>query len=555
MDKDVAYCRGVLSGEITAPQYVRMQCADYLRIYDGEDKTYCVDTARREQTAKLCALMVVPTGPAAGKSVYEALYGWQWLLIMATLTVVYRSEPHRRRYETAVLEIARKNGKTFLTAVLLLLLFLLEPKFSKFFSVAPDGTLSRLIQEQMRQIVQSSPALRDRFKLRRDDITCLLNQNQYKPLAFSTSRMDGHLPNAFVADEVGALPINYPVEAMRSGQVTIRNRLGCIISTKYPTIENPFEDEVKKAKAILSGEDSDETYFALLYEPDDPKHWETGDEVILHANPLSADIPAVMEDIQKKRRSAILYPSERQNFLTKHLNIIYQGVGTETYVDPADVIACRRTEPIDWRGKTVYVGVDFSETTDNTAVAIAALKGETVLADAWGFIPEDRMEEKSRREKIDYARLIEEGCCFACGGRVIDYAFVEEFVFSLEERLGCTVAAIGFDRRNALSSAQKWAERYTTAEIRQHSSVLHSPSKLLRERIIEGHFAFYGNRLLVLNFQNARVRFDTNLNMYVDKKHSAGKVDLVVALINAMYLLEEYELHGDGFDGSWAVMV
>ena len=39
-------------------------------------------------------------------------------------------------------------------------------------------------------------------------------QIQYIPLSYSTSRMDGKLPNAFIADEVGALPISYPIEAI-----------------------------------------------------------------------------------------------------------------------------------------------------------------------------------------------------------------------------------------------------------------------------------------------------------------------------------------------------
>ena len=75
-------------------------------------------------------------------------------------------------------------------------------------------------------------------------------------------------------------------------------------------------------------------------------------------------------------------------------------------------------------------------------------------------------------------------------------------------------------------------------EIRQHSSVLHPPTKLLKESVLEQAFRYDENRLLEINFQNARCRADTNLNLYVAKKASAGKVDMVVALINAVYLLQ-----------------
>lgn len=555
MNKDIEYAKAVVSKKINAPKYVKKQCRIYLRIAEDKDKKFCINTKKREQIINLTRLLKIPRGISAGKTVFETLSGFQWLFIFAVLTVVYREDEQLRRYETAVLEICRKNGKTFLIAIIFIVLFFTEPKFSKFYSVAPDGQLSREIQTQIREIISSSPALDGKFKIRRDDILCLINQNDYIPLSFSTSRLDGKLPNAFVADEVGALTTNYPVEAMRSGQLTIKNKLGCIISTKYPTLENPFEDEVKKAKQVLDGIVDDETVFSLLYEPDKVKKWETDSGIIEQGNPLALEIPEIMKDLLKKRQDAIIMPSKRENFLTKHCNIIYQGVGTETYIDPQDVIACRCSIPIDWRGRTVYIGVDLSETTDNTAVAIAALDddGETILADVIGFIPSDSIESKSRTEHIPYREFIEELCCIDCGNRVIDYGVVEEFVFKIEEVYGCNIAVIGYDRRNALSSAQKWDEKYETSEIRQHSSVLHSPTKLIKEKILQGKFKYKANRLLELNFQNARCRFDTNRNMYVDKKRSAGKVDMVVALINAVCLLEKFELQGESMD--WAVMV
>jgi len=76
-------------------------------------------------------------------------------------------------------------------------------------------------------------------------------------------------------------------------------------------------------------------------------------------------------------------------------------------------------------------------------------------------------------------------------------------------------------------------------EVRQHSSVLHPPTKLLKEYILNGKFKYTENKLLEINFQNARCTYDTNKNLYVTKKKSKGKVDMVVSLINAVYLLQQ----------------
>lgn len=543
MNKDITYCRDVLDDRINAPKYVKKQCGIYLAICDGEDEKYTVNQNKRKLIENITRLMIVPRGLSAGKTVNEILSGFQWLFIFALLTVVWRKDPDKRRYQIGILEICRKNGKTFLVAVIFLCLFLTEPQFSKFYSVAPDGSLSREIQTQIREIIAASPALMEHFKIRRDDILCLLNNNDYFPLAYSTSRLDGKLPNAFVADEVGALPEMYPVEAMKSGQLNIKNKLGCIISTKYPTLVNPFEEIVEGAKKILDGLDNNDRTFALLYEPDETKDWETNDSILEQANPLALDIPEIMQDLKDKRHDAILMPSQRENFLTKHCNIIYSGMGTQTYIPVEDIIQCEVDE-IDWCGKTVYLGVDLSETEDNSSVAMAGMDNdeETLLLECISFVPADRVDEKSRVEKLHYREFIEAGHCIACGGRVIDYGAIERYVFDIEKRYGCKVAAIGYDRRNAMSSAQKWSEKYETVEIRQHSSVLHPAFKLLKEKVLEKKLKLRRSRLTEINFQNTRIRYDTNMNIYADKKRSKGKIDEVFAAVDAVYLVNEFEL-------------
>ena len=171
-----------------------------------------------------------------------------------------------------------------------------------------------------------------------------------------------------------------------------------------------------------------------------------------------------------------------------------------------------------------------------------------IYAESFAFIPEDRIDEKAMAEKVNYRELIKTGKVIACGNRVIDYAVVEDFILNLQSRYGVTIQAIGYDRWNALSTAQKLErEGYTMVEIRQHSTVLHPPTKLLKEKILSGDFAYTENRMLEINFQNARCTYDTNKNQYVNKKKSTGKVDMVVGLINAVYLLQQDGLFGDSF--------
>lgn len=544
LSKAYDYCKKAVK-EKTTPKYVKKQAKEFIKIFDGKDKKYIISERKLKQIEGVLKILKMPKGLKAGQSLYDCTTGYQWLVYTATLCTVYRDNPKKRRYETCILEICRKNFKTFTVATLFILLFISEPKFSKFYSVAPDGALSKEIREAIAEIIRSSPKLYEyqgekRFKILRDYILFKPLDIKFTPLAFSTSRMDGRLPNVFCADEVGALPNAYPIEAMQSGQLNILNKLGFIISTKYPTIDNPFEDWVSYAKKVLDRLQEDDTIFSLLYEPDNPKNWQTDDLILQQANPVALEIPEIWEDLLKKRAKAVAMESARENFVTKHCNIIYQGAGTETYIDVNDVQKCKVSN-IDWSGRTVYLGVDLSMTNDNTSVAMVAVdEDDKILADVIAFIPEGRIEEKNNFEKIDYREFIRAMKCIACGEKTIDYAVVEDFILTIEEKYNVQVQAVGYDRYNALSTAQK-IERagYNTVEIKQHSSVLHPPTKLLREKILNGEFKYTENRLLEINFQNARCTYDTNKNLYVNKKKSKGKVDMVVALINATYLLEQ----------------
>lgn len=538
----------------TTPKYVKLQLRDFIRTCKGKSKKYKISEKKVKQLEGILKLLVMPKGLKAGLSVYECTTGYQWIFYTAMLCTVHRDNEEKRRYELGVLEICRKNFKTYTIATIFIVLFLTEPRFSKFFSVAPDGALSKEIQEAISETIRSSPMIyeyagKQRFKILRDYILFKATNTKYIPLSFSTSRMDGRLPNAFICDETGALPIAYPIQAMQSGQLNIMNKLGFIISTKYPTIDNPFEDEVAYSKRVLDGIQKDETIFSLLYEPDRTENWETDDLILKQANPVALEIPEIWKDLLKKRAKAIAMESERENFVTKHCNIIYQGAGTETYIDVKDVQACRVSN-IDWKGRVVYLGLDLSETNDNTSVSMVAVDEDNrILADSFAFIPADRIEEKTQFEKVNYRELIRSPHVMACGTRVIDYRAVEQFILQIEERFGVQIQAVGYDRYNALSTAQKLdAANYNVVEIRQHSSVLHPPTKLLKEKILAGDFMYEKNPLLEINFQNARCVYDTNKNLYVNKKKSKGKVDMVVSLINALYLAEQdYLLNQSAF--------
>ena len=536
-----------------APIYVKKQCEAWLEIASGKDP----DAYVCEKTfKKICKLLKLMIHPDLQKPLYECMEPYAWLLIIAVFCTRTRVGNYRY-YQTALLEICRKNFKTFYSGVIFIIGMLTEKRFGRYFSVAPDLKLSKELQTAIRKIIKSSPALNtdDVFKPMRNETRCPLTDSEYTPLAYSEDKMDGKLANIFLADEAGAMD-DYPVEAMRSSQITLRDKLGIIISTQYPNDNNVMLTEIDYAKKVLDGFLDDKRYFALLYEPNTEllsgDMWQTNDLVIYQSNPVACDYDYIFEDLVKKRRIAVMYESKRENFLCKHCNILYKSLGTEGFVDIIKVRDCKIEENLDfWRGKRVWIGLDLSLSDDNTAVAMVTEYEGVIYAKVWGFIPADKVELKTNKENVPYKKLIEQGVCFDCGDEIVSYNFIEQFILELPEKYGVEIVQVGYDRWNAISTAQKLeAEAITGVEIKHHSSFLHRPTKLLKEAILSKYFHYDENLLLEINFSNARCTEDTNLNKYVNKKKSAGKVDLVVAVINALYLLQQ-----DMENGCWGAQV
>ena len=139
------------------PIYVKKQMKAWLAVCDGKDDTYFVSHSKMKQLYAILKVLRMPKGLRAGQSLYDCTTGYQWLFYIATLCTVRRDNPQKRKYETCLLEIARKNFKTYTIATIFILLFLTEPRFSKFYSVAPDGTLSREVREAISETLKSSP--------------------------------------------------------------------------------------------------------------------------------------------------------------------------------------------------------------------------------------------------------------------------------------------------------------------------------------------------------------------------------------------------------------
>ena len=115
--KSYKYAQSVINREVSAPKYVIKQCGDFIDICDNKSEKYFIDEEKLNKIDNILKLLIMPRGLKPGESIYECSCGYQWL-IYAVLCVVYRENPDKRRYETIILEVGRKNFKTFTVATI-----------------------------------------------------------------------------------------------------------------------------------------------------------------------------------------------------------------------------------------------------------------------------------------------------------------------------------------------------------------------------------------------------------------------------------------------------
>ena len=123
MTRAYDYCKANINAD-TTPRYVRKQMQEFMDIEDGKSKKYKISEAKYKQIEAILKLLIMPKGLKAGQTLYECTTGYQWLIYTAVLCTVYRDNEERRRYETCILEICRKNFKTYTVGTLFIILFM-----------------------------------------------------------------------------------------------------------------------------------------------------------------------------------------------------------------------------------------------------------------------------------------------------------------------------------------------------------------------------------------------------------------------------------------------
>jgi phage terminase large subunit-like protein len=322
LDKALKYCKDVVEGREITTVEVTLQCCifiqDYYERQFQDDFEFCFDEKKLKRINKLLKLLNYATGFVAGKQVLEGLEGFQALFIAAIFGWRYKKNRNKFRYRDVVLFIPRKNAKSFIAAVVIILLMLTEQNFSEFYSICIDRDLAKETRKAMAQIIEASPDIKKHFFVSDSEIgviKCKITNSYYIPRTSKANKNNSIRPACFVADEIGAFTRNDNIQAMRKGQLSVLNPIQINTTTAYAESDSIMLEELEYDRAVLNGIIKDLRLFCLLYYCSKEEAWT--EEGLLKANPLRVE--ENYAEIRADREKAKIKTSEQKELLLKTL--------------------------------------------------------------------------------------------------------------------------------------------------------------------------------------------------------------------------------------------
>lgn len=432
--------------------------------------------------------------------------------------------------------MVKTHNSELAAAIALYLLYADNEPSAEVYGAACDRNQASIVFDVARQMVEMSPALLRRSKIRSAGkrIINYRNAGFYQVLSAETGTKHGLNVSGLVFDEIHAQPNRKLYDVLTKGSGDAREQPLFFIITTAGNDKNSICYELHtKALDLMAGRKKDYTFYPVVYGLEGEADW-TDEANWYKANP-SLGHTIQIDRVREAYRNAVENPAEENVFKQLRLNIwtsaSIRWIPEQVY-DKGNL-------PIDrdfLRGRMCYGGLDLSSTSDITALVLAfppRSDDEKYILLPFFWLPEDTLELRCRRDHVLYDVWQKQGFIQTTEGNVIHYGFIEKFI----ERLGETyhIREIAYDRWNATQMVQNLEDMgFTIVPFGQGFKDMSPPSKELFKLLMEGNIIHGGNPVLKWMAGNVVMRQDPAGNIKPDKEKSVEKIDGIVASIMAL---------------------
>jgi phage terminase large subunit-like protein len=505
----------------------KIQNDDYPYYFDGDELYDFYDWAKMFKHVE---------GIIAGQPI--ELTDFQ-LFVVANIFCWKDKKSHTRKYKKAYIQIARKQGKSQLQAIIATYVGFLSEEKQQIYIAGVTKEQSKIVYNQILDQINFSDFLKGKYSTSYGMITHRKSGSIIQPLSKEARKTgDGKFPSLNIIDEYHAHSTSEVFDVLLSGMIGRKNALHVVITTAGLDLSAPCYKEYQYVSKILDPDSivENEEYFVMIGELDkeddikDERNW-------IKANPIVCTYEEGIKDLRSRLKVALDQPEKMTEFMTKHMNV-WVNKREGGYMDLSkwneNGVTDKRPMP-NIKGKEVYIGIDLSSTIDLTSCSFSIpLDDGEYAVFSHSFIPSDRLEEKKKTDRVDYNLFVEQGWMTVTEGATVDYRYVTKYFEDLVKENEWIVKEIAYDPHQGHYYAQELTEKgYTMVEIKQTITHLSEPTKDFRKLVLQKKIYHDNNPVLNWALGNAIAVQNPNEDIRLDKSKSTERIDPIASLINA----------------------
>ena len=521
------YAQQVLDGEVLVCEFVTLAVKRYYNdLENALDKGWYFDRKAAIRAIGFIEKLKHTKGKWAGQRF--KLESWQQFILWNIFG--WMKADGTRRFRYVYVEIARKNGKTALSAGIgLYMLFADGEARPEVYSAATVKDQARICFSDAVEIVKKTD-LKNYLSPYRNSIVYELKGGTMKPLSSDYGTHDGLNPSCGIIDEFHAHKDSGMFDVIKSAFGARRQPLMFIITTAGFNKNGACYAYRSNVIKILQGINEDDSLFGIIYTLDSKEEWDNP-KMWIKSNP-NLGVSVFPEYLADQVNDAKNRPEAVRNVMTKNVNLWVDAEKTWILDDMWQ--KCIGTTDIkSLRGCKCWGGLDLSNVSDITAFVLLFHENEKFQLLPFFWIPEDKMLEKIRKENINYDKWSSLGFVKVTAGNVLDYDFVKADILQIAEIYDLQSTA--YDRWNASQTIiDLQNEGMECSPFGQGYGSMGAPSKEFEKMVLTEKIEHFGNPVLRWMMASTVVKTDPAGNIKPDKEKSSQKIDGIVASIMAL---------------------
>lgn len=470
------------------------------------------------------------------KAYIEALYSFK----MADKFYTDNSGRRRNvdRFQESILLIARKNTKSETCSALILTESIIGNEGADLVCSSNDDIQASILYDAidtMRLLIdpdQLDTAKNQRF------IRILPTNSKIFKLSDRTRNKEGRNIDFAVIDEVHEMKTNVIIKSIQQSQ-SLKDNPKCVeITTEGFVNDGALDDILKKARAIIRGEDdgvSAERFLPWLYTQDsenevwtDPKTWQK-------SNPSLGTVKR-WDYLEKQIDLAKKSKSDRIFVLSKDFNFKQNAV--QAWLNTEDYKYVSKYDLDDFRGALCLGAVDLSETTDMTSAKLLLMRKDdrTKYIHQHYWIPESKLTNADDLQAgAKYKEWAQKGLLTICEGNDIELSAVADWFYDMYVEHRFKLYKCGYDvkfSKDFLRQMESYG--FETEIVLQNKLTLSNAMKLCESDLKSQYVNYNENEIDQWCLGNAAMEMDNLGNVQAVKiagqpgKRIDGAVTLII---------------------------